>query len=237
MPIQRILIVLILFLSAAAAGCSGPHHESTSDGDTGSAPNSVGAATSQDATAEPGQEEGTGGEPTPEGQGPEKPAGKADHPYAKLAAAPVGSNDNSTGPVNERFCVGVSLLRDPPAGLTVKVTGISLNRSDMRLRSGTCQGRRSCPGYTFSSENAKCSVVVVPTRADPDGGLPETRLTLSGKVYCAAGSDGACAEWVRDAASRDDKFIKLFLPSEPAPEQSTPESDHGTPTTSASTNG
>jgi hypothetical protein len=88
----------------------------------------------------------------------------------------------------------------------------------IRLLSGTCQGRRSCRGYTFTSENGKCSVVVLPTRVDLEGGLPETRLTLSGQAYCAAGAQLACAEWVSNAANFDEKFIKLFLPSEPEPE-------------------
>jgi hypothetical protein len=244
MPIRRVVLVLGLLLGAAV-GCGGNNGEPTAVEPSGQAPNSAeasttepgpaAAATTHEATAEPDQEQGTGNEPKPEGQGPEKPAPKVDRPYAKLATAPVGSNDNSTGPANKRFCVGVSLLRTPPKGLTVKVTGVHLNRNDLiRLLSGTCQGRRSCRSYTFTSENGKCSVVVVPTRVDLEGELPETRLTLSGHAYCAARAQQACAEWVSNADNFDEKFIKLFLPSEPEPE---PESTTKEPAAGEGTGG
>jgi hypothetical protein len=221
MPIRRVLIVLILFLGTAAGCGGGGNDEPTSADVAGSAgvgtpgpdPTVAGTPTGN---GEPHQEGDTGDEPETEGQGPEKPAPKTNHPYAKLAPAPVGSNDNSTGPVGKRFCVGVSLLRTPPEGLTVKTTGIHLNRDDFRLLSGTCQGRPSCRNYTFTSENGKCSVVVVPKRSDPEGSRPETRLTFSGNAYCAANARTACAEWARAADNENEKFIKLFLPSEPA---------------------
>ncbi|MDI6103985.1 hypothetical protein QLQ12_35885 [Actinoplanes sp. NEAU-A12] len=262
MPIRRVLLVLVMVLGAAV-GCGGDSDEPTSAGPSWQAPSfaesggteraPTAAATTREGTVDrdpdeggspegqgkPDQEEGTGNEPGPEGEGPEKPAPEIDRPYAKLAPAPVGSNDNSTGPVNKRFCVGVSLLRTPPDGLTVKVTGVGLNRTDMmRLPGGTCQGRPSCKGYTFGSENAKCSVVVIPTRADPEGLLPETRLTVSGQAYCAAGAEDACAEWVRDADGFDERTIALFLPSEPEPTTSGPDSgEPADPTTNGSTDG
>lgn len=227
MPVRRFLLVLV-FLLGAAMGCGGNSDQPTVADPSGQAPNPAEANSTQTGptsatgahnnTAEPAPEAGGGNEPAPEENGPEKPAPKVDQPYAKFATAPVGSNDNSTGPAKKPYCVGVSLLRDPPQGLTVKVTGVKVDHPElMGLKRGSCKGWPSCHNYRFSSENSKCSLFATPSRTDPDGLLPETRLTLSGKAYCAAGAEHACAEWVRDVNKINDKYIKLFLPSDPEP--------------------
>ncbi|WP_229075190.1 hypothetical protein [Actinoplanes sp. DH11] len=229
MPIRKMLAGLLLLL-LLLTGCNGGGGDSTTPADevtTGADPgDGTGIGTGTGDVAQ----EGGGEEPAEEGAGPEKPAPETKRPYAELPQLPAGSGDNSTGPVDEPYCVGVSLLASVTDGVEVEVTGVDLQGEQFDLSQGSgCDDRPACLGYTFTVDDSQCSVVVTPLAAgDPAGDGPEGQLELAGSAWCSGGDLQVCAEWRSAADAQQDRTIPLYLP-DAEPEESPSASPSSSP--------
>jgi hypothetical protein len=204
MPIRKsCLVVLTAF---ALMGCG------NNNGDDDPVANTGPSAAASWGESEPSQEQGNGGQPAPEGEGPEKPAPEQKKPYANLPQLPVGGDGTTVDVLQEPHCVTVNMLQGVSEGVQVKVTGVGLTRTEIFERGqGSCP-TKTCQNFTFSSDSGACSVAVVAhSYADNDSGDPDGYLVMSGDVRCDRGAEQACTEWVRQAKSQDGA-IGLFGP-------------------------